>query len=280
MRKSKPKPILLCECGCGEYANGGRRFISGHNAERSDKVSEKCECGCGKWASPGKRFIVGHNAIGNKNALGIKRSDETRLKLRISHLGQRHSHSDETKQRIGKKLKGNQNSKGFRHSKKSKERMSETTSRRIASGEINPGKAPFGYHVSFVTGRKEFWRGSYEQCRMSFLDSQGIYWTKSHHFRIPYIDVENVKRNYVPDFLVWDSETNQLWVEEVKGWIVEADICKWRSAILYFARYGIPFRVLLCNDLEVTELPNLSLHMITEGLIRVTKTIRNIFDAS
>lgn len=62
-RKHKGNPIpepQLCECGCGEYAKPGKRFISGHNGRKRVPEPTLCECGCGEYANPGKRFIWGH----------------------------------------------------------------------------------------------------------------------------------------------------------------------------------------------------------------------------
>ncbi|SRR5258708_7468963 len=91
----EPAPRNPCECGCGELAASGRRFISGHNslgrrlsAEARRRLSEShlgelngmfgkqapnakpkppallCGCGCGSMASPGRRYISGHNTRG------------------------------------------------------------------------------------------------------------------------------------------------------------------------------------------------------------------------
>jgi len=55
----------LCKCGCGEYANTGRKFIKNHSSRLQKKkpkpTSTLCECGCGEYAKPGNRFIYGHN---------------------------------------------------------------------------------------------------------------------------------------------------------------------------------------------------------------------------
>jgi hypothetical protein len=68
----KPKPELqLCECGCGEYVNPGKRFIAGHQGRgeiywKSKQESKLCECGCGNYAEPGKQFILGHQSRGEE----------------------------------------------------------------------------------------------------------------------------------------------------------------------------------------------------------------------
>jgi hypothetical protein len=93
--KQEPPPRKLCECGCGELASPGKRFISGHSswgrkmsAEgrqklRESKLGERnpmfgktpanakpkpaatpCACGCGINSTPGRRYISGHNNQG------------------------------------------------------------------------------------------------------------------------------------------------------------------------------------------------------------------------
>jgi hypothetical protein len=98
----------LCECGCGEYANPGCRFIKGHSSRMQKKKPKPeprlCECGCGEFANSGNRFIRGHNPI------GIQQSEEHKLKRSISMRGKTFSNghraklskaqqSDETKER-------------------------------------------------------------------------------------------------------------------------------------------------------------------------------------
>jgi len=62
--KSKLEP-KLCECGCGEYAKPGDRFIWGHNGckmpWKPKSPSRLCKCGCGQLTNSGCEFILGHN---------------------------------------------------------------------------------------------------------------------------------------------------------------------------------------------------------------------------
>ena len=82
--KSQEEP-QLCECGCGEYAKPGNKYINGHYNRDEDywdpePQSQLCECGCGELAKPGKRFIHGHY---NKNR---SPSDETRIKQKLTAI--------------------------------------------------------------------------------------------------------------------------------------------------------------------------------------------------
>jgi len=54
----------------------------------------KCECGCGEDAKPGRRFINGHSNRGKHQ------SPETKQKNREWHLGRKHT--PETREKIGK----------------------------------------------------------------------------------------------------------------------------------------------------------------------------------
>jgi hypothetical protein len=66
------------------------------------------------------------NKIGNKNFLGKKHSDETKIKLSEKALGRKHS--DETKQKMSETRKGHRPwNKGFNHTDESKRKISNAT---------------------------------------------------------------------------------------------------------------------------------------------------------
>ncbi len=67
------------------------------------------------------------------NRLGVKASDETREKLRISHTG--HKHSDETKKKMGLAHKGNTHNKGRKQTQEHKDAISNGLKGRIHSPE-------------------------------------------------------------------------------------------------------------------------------------------------
>lgn len=61
----EPNPLVACLCGCGaefprfDGAGRPRRYLSGHNSGLLPP-SLPCECGCGELAAPGKRFVLFH----------------------------------------------------------------------------------------------------------------------------------------------------------------------------------------------------------------------------
>jgi len=83
--KDKEIEPSLCQCGCGEYAKAGAKYISGHymrtlkGVPRSLETIAKivktknslvlkrrklCGCGCGEYAKSGNRYINGHQSKG------------------------------------------------------------------------------------------------------------------------------------------------------------------------------------------------------------------------
>lgn len=97
------KPIseaLPCECGCGELAKPGDRFIHGHNGRKTPwdeiLIALPCECGCGELSKPGNRFIKGHQ---NRDR---KFSDEARLNMAEAHLKEKEPLFDGWQSKIDK----------------------------------------------------------------------------------------------------------------------------------------------------------------------------------
>jgi hypothetical protein len=70
-----------------EHYPDAPKYIHGHNSRithakpKAPRVA--CQCGCGEMANHGKRFVSGHNG------LGTKRSAETRRKLSEAKVGSR-----------------------------------------------------------------------------------------------------------------------------------------------------------------------------------------------
>jgi len=77
----------LCECGCGDIVNPGRRFVKNHqnrtNIYWGNQKRQVCECGCGEYTKPGNKFIRGHQRR------GAVYSEESRKRASNAHMGQK-----------------------------------------------------------------------------------------------------------------------------------------------------------------------------------------------
>ena len=63
----KSNNVKLCECGCGNFANPGKRYIKDHwvqknkvQKNKSESSVQLCECGCGETPKSGKIYCYGH----------------------------------------------------------------------------------------------------------------------------------------------------------------------------------------------------------------------------
>jgi HNH endonuclease/NUMOD3 motif-containing protein len=90
--ENQGKHLCGCGCGTvvnvrPEHYPRVPTFLHGHNAAVTHRKALPdrllCECGCGSFANNGKRFISGHNGR------GVPRSEETRRKCSASKLGER-----------------------------------------------------------------------------------------------------------------------------------------------------------------------------------------------
>jgi hypothetical protein len=81
----------FCQCGCGQpielrpihFHEGVPKFRLGHNPQpkKARPARKPCECGCGELAGSGKRYVSGHNMV------GTTRSAETKKKISDAHRG-------------------------------------------------------------------------------------------------------------------------------------------------------------------------------------------------
>jgi len=147
---------ILCGCGCEEYAEPGNEYIVGHNGrgrKHTDEFKLKVSKALKGRPKP-KGFMCGEHARKVSETLkrryrngeisvwceGKKMSDEHKMKLSKSHIGQKSMRkgiplSEETKRKISASLKGRPSAwKGRRHSEKTKKKMSETQKQNPSCG--------------------------------------------------------------------------------------------------------------------------------------------------
>ena len=122
-----------------------------------------------------------------------------------------------------------------------------------ASGECNPKRNYYtqGWYTSKLTNNCEFYSSSYELKYMNLLDTGDMPWTKKHKIIIPYTDLYEVNRYYIPDFLVGD-----LYLDEVKPSVlvdsyIDNNILKIEAARKYCDTNNLIFRIITEKELEI-----------------------------
>lgn len=184
-----------------------------------------------------KKFVTQCPEVRNKNSTknSTKNSNNSEsLKkqyadgLRISHfktyndgsvwLGRKHS--EKTKLILKEKFCGKKMTDEFRS------RRSEEMKERYASGwEASAGRTKkISYH-SDIAGDIKI-DGSWELAVCKYFDKEKINW-KRNTSRFDYLDSDNKKRTYCPDFYLVDIDT----FIEVKGFITQLDKIKWSQFI-------------------------------------------------
>lgn len=184
---------LICEACHGEYE---KPFI-----KRNRKFCSK-SCAFSGERNPSNRPEV------SKKVMETRRANiESGLK-QPAWLGK--THTEESKQKISVARNaavadGVPNGMlGKKHSEDSKEKMSKTKTQLIIDGKLNPLKTYHvtGFFVSEKTGKRSFYRSSWERDVMRWLDKNDEVLTWEHEsVRVEYY-YDNHKRWYVPDFIV------------------------------------------------------------------------------
>lgn len=218
---------LFCDRGCyaqwrsdhpEEYAEN---TVAMHTQEVAKKISITRKANCAK---PG--YV--------HSQTGLKRSEKTRALLR-----QRKKENPPTGEKNGMF--------GRKHTKEAREKMSDAVSQRIVEGRYQPygTRNMKGWLISEKTGDRHFFRSSWEEATMRYLDTCDDVKTWDYEpMRIPYYQNDN-KRWYVPDFIVtfqngsremWEvkpkefvnSERTLLKSEAARGWCSKNDIRSYR----------------------------------------------------
>lgn len=125
-------------------------------------------------------------------------------------------------------------------------KQSENKAKQFATGALVPNfkKTAKGVYVSNKDDTQHHYDSGWELTRMKELDAQDVSWNKHHGVIIPYLDASGNPRRYVPDFLVYDNETAETRIEEVKGWKTALDIAKFAEAERFCAERNWRFVVL------------------------------------
>ncbi len=190
----------------------------------------------------------------SKANTGKKRSEEYKKARSIANKGKNNpffgkTHTLETKERIRKKSKirsvGTNNAfYGKKHTTESRLKISETRSKKIATGEINPiNRGIRGYYKNLR------FDSIYELGHIKNLElnnniksfnrntelSIKYFWQKSWH-------------KYWPDFMVI-GKNNIKEVQEVKGYESKKDKVKHECAKTQLKKLGFKFRVFYKNDI-------------------------------
>jgi len=144
--------------------------------------------------------------------------------------------SEESRKRQSKSLEGKNNHFfGRKHSEKSKKKMSKS----------KLGSKPYWYRHKYISrsGKQYKFHSSWELKFAEYLDRDGIKW-ESGVDKFYYIDDENIRRCYWPDFYLGDSD---LYIE-IKGYFRKKD--KRKMEIIQNFYSDRKFLILRKNDLE------------------------------
>lgn len=165
-------------------------------------------------------------------------------------------HSQQTIEKISKIRKENKKSKGCsnpmygkNHTTETKEKISNTRSKNWIDGKYNTKKNKIyknGYYFSIKLNRNIFYRSSWEEKFIIYLDTNMAVLTfQEEPFRIKYY-YNTQNRNYIPDFLIEYKNGNKEVVEiKPKCFLKsEINICKFKYARIYCHNNNMKFKVL------------------------------------
>jgi len=225
-----------------------------------------CKCGCGKEV----RFFGGAFAehVQGHQAIGKPKSEETKRKISDTQAGR--TYTQERKDRISEGLKADyaagktakiqamaDANRGKEWTEEHRQKMGATRSAKIASGEITINRDAIsksitqkyldggfqwsrGEHVSSKTGRKSYYRSSWELRHMLVLDADPrvLSW-RYEPFYIEY-EWEGKTRRYLPDFIVeladGHRELQEVGVKSVKQ--LDRQMAKQEAAKRWCAEHG------------------------------------------
>jgi hypothetical protein len=167
-------------------------------------------------------------------------------------------HTEDTRKRLsdvskGEKRAGKNNGMfGRNHSEESRSKMSEKKSTAILESRFKSygTRNKKGWYISTKTSKSHFFRSSWEEAVMKYLDScDGVLTWHYESVRIPYFYSGN-KRWYVPDFIIdfWSGETEMWEVKPKEFHLAERTIRTSVAGKKYCAEHDICAYVLLDKD--------------------------------
>lgn len=197
-----------------------------------------CACGCGVRV----RFLCGKfmDYTGGHYHIGKPKTEEHRKKISESNTGKvlTHEHREKIRQSVQAKhdhdptlaQRSSIANKGKLFTHEHRQHMSETRSRKIASGEIVINRDAIsqtvtqkyldggfewskGTYVSTKTGKTCYYRSSWELQYMQILDSDPVVFSWEYEFAyIPY-ELDGKLRRYLPDFHVTYADGHHELIE-------------------------------------------------------------------
>ena len=253
--------MSLCNCGCGNTTNKNNKYIIGHAARGRKRTEIQKSNYRAAWTTA-RRKEKSDNWIANNP-----------MKLEKNRERNRGSNNPAKRAEVRKKISDNNAMKNPEHVQKiinhpnrdkidaaSAERLRinnpaknkvllekriNTYTSRLATGKYTTKNNWKTGYFSKASGEVEWFDSSLEQSRMEFYESHGLTWTKKHGIRIPYVSSKGVQTFYVPDFLL--EIDGKLILEEMKGWIKEADKLKAAAAIEYCKGNGMQYNFYVSN---------------------------------
>lgn len=200
-----------------------------HTPESAKKISQKAR---ERMSQPG--YV--------HSQTGLKRSDSTRNLIRQHH--------------IDNPMTGDKNGMwGRKHTNAARNKMSDAVSQRVLAGTHQPygTRNKKGYYTSTRDEKERFFRSSWEQKMMVWLDAATdvVSWDYEC-VRIPYQYNEN-KRWYVPDFLVtFQDGHKELWEVKPKEFVnAEKNKLKEQASNEWCQQNNVlKYRVLTGDDLR------------------------------
>lgn len=172
-----------------------------------------------------------------KKATETKRRRWASGELKHSWLGRKHS--EETKKHLsevcsnGFRAGKNNGMFGRRHSDDAKAKMSESKSMLILDGKFRPygSNKKTGWYESSKTGRKHWFRSSWEETVMNYLDKDPNVVTWNYEsVRIQYY-YNNNKRWHIPDFVVtFMNNTTEMWEVKPSQFLQTERVCRTSEA--------------------------------------------------